>query len=324
MYPILVVGGAGYIGAHTCLDLASRGFLPVTYDNLSTGHDDFVRWGPLEIGDIRDGARLDAVFRRHRPIAIVHFAAQSEIGRSVADPLGTFDINVGGTVSLLAAAERAGIDKLVFSSTCAVYGRPQASILSENHVREPINPYGRSKLMIEEIIDDLGRLKGLQAVVLRYFNAAGADPECRIGERHDPETHAIPLAIATALGRREGFTIFGTDYDTPDGTAIRDYVHVLDLAAAHGLAVEHLIAGRKGLAVNLGTGTGTSVRELVETVGRISGRGLSVVEGPRRAGDPSMLVANNQLARDALGWTPRHDLSAMVETAYRWHASQNR
>ncbi|MCK5931432.1 MAG: UDP-glucose 4-epimerase GalE [Fulvimarina manganoxydans] len=324
MYPILVVGGAGYIGAHTCLDLTSRGFLPVTYDNLSTGHDDFVRWGPLEIGDIRDGARLDAVFRRHRPVAIVHFAAQSEIGRSVADPLGTFDINVGGTVSLLAAAERAGIDKLVFSSTCAVYGRPQASILSENHVREPINPYGRSKLMIEEIIDDLGRLKGLQAVVLRYFNAAGADLECRIGERHDPETHAIPLAIATALGRREGFTIFGTDYDTPDGTPIRDYVHVLDLAAAHGLAVEHLIAGRKGLAVNLGTGTGTSVRELVETVGRISGRGLSVVEGPRRAGDPSMLVADNQLARDALGWTPHHDLTAMVETAYRWHASQNR
>ena len=245
MTNVLVVGGAGYIGSHTCLNLAERGFTPVVYDNLSNGHAEFVKWGPLEHGDIRDRQRLAAVIETYRPQAIVHFAALIEVGESVKAPAAFFDNNVAGTLSLLLAAQQAGIDKLVFSSTCATYGLPVDVPMRETHPQNPINPYGRSKLIVEQMLADLDRHQGFRSVVLRYFNAAGADPEGRIGERHSPETHAVPLAIEAALGRRAGFSVFGTDYDTRDGTCVRDFIHVCDLADAHGRAVERRIGRQR-------------------------------------------------------------------------------
>jgi len=323
MATILVVGGAGYIGAHCCLDLASRGHRPVVYDNLSNGHEAFVRWGPLEIGDLHDRDRLSAVLDRHRPAAIIHFAALIEVGQSLLDPLSFYDNNVGGTIGLLSAAAAAGIDKLVFSSTCATYGDPQAMPMAEDHRQVPINPYGRSKLMVEQILYDLDALRGLRSVILRYFNAAGADEEGRIGEWHDPETHAIPIAVEAALGRRPGFTINGSDYDTRDGTCIRDFVHVMDLADAHTRAVEHLLAGGASATVNLGTGTGTSLAELLEVVRKVSGRDVPVSRGPRRPGDAPSLVADNRRAKALLGWEPKRSIEDIVASAWRWHASRN-
>lgn len=323
MATILVVGGAGYIGAHCCLDLASRGHRPVVYDNLSNGHEEFVRWGPLEVGDLHDRDRLRAVMDRHRPAAIIHFAALIEVGHSLLDPLSFYDNNVGGTIGLLSAAAGAGIDKLVFSSTCATYGDPQTTPMAEEHPQAPINPYGRSKLMVERILADLDALRGLRSVVLRYFNAAGADEEGRIGEWHDPETHAIPIAIEVALGRRPAFTINGSDYDTRDGTCIRDFVHVMDLADAHTRAVEHLLAGGASATVNLGTGTGTSLAELLDVVRAVSGRDLPVASGPRRAGDAPALVADNRRAKELLGWEPKRSIEDIVASAWRWHSARN-
>jgi UDP-glucose 4-epimerase len=317
---ILVVGGGGYIGSHTCLDLARKGHTPIVFDNFSNGHRDFVRWGPLEEGDIRDGARLDAVFRRHRPKAVIHFAALIEVGRSIAEPLAFFDNNVAGSISLFRAAARNGCRNVVFSSTCATYGVPRETPIGETHPQSPINPYGRSKLVVEEILGDICVHEGFGAVMLRYFNAAGAADGEGIGEAHDPETHALPLAIAAALGETPGFHIFGTDYDTRDGTCIRDFVHVLDLADAHTRAVEYLLAGGKPVAINLGTGTGTSVSELLDAVRRMSGRELPAETGPRRAGDSPILVADNRRAAEILGWRPRHDLDAIVASAWNWHS----
>ena len=323
MTNILVVGGAGYIGAHTCLDLAEKGFTPVVYDNLSNGHSEFVRWGPLETGDIADRDRLAAVMHEHRPAAIVHFAALIEVGESVRDPLAFYRNNVGGTLALLAAAEEAGIDRIVFSSTCATYGEPNAVPMAETHRQAPINPYGWSKLMVERILADLATHKGLRSVVLRYFNAAGADPEGRVGEWHEPETHAIPLAIEAALGRRPGFTVFGTDYDTRDGTCLRDYVHVMDLADAHTRAVQHLIDGGDSVALNLGTGDGTTVKELLSTIESVTGRRFPIEHADRRQGDSPALVADNAKAKAVLGWQPRHDLRSIIETAWNWHVRSN-
>ncbi|WP_019171736.1 UDP-glucose 4-epimerase GalE [Pseudaminobacter salicylatoxidans] len=320
MSNILVAGGAGYIGSHTCLDLAERGFTPVVYDNLSNGHAEFVQWGPLEHGDIRDRERLAAVLKAYRPAAIVHFAALIEVGESVRAPAAFFDNNVAGTLSLLLAAQEAGVDKLVFSSTCATYGQPRSLPMDETHPQDPINPYGRSKLIVEQMLADLDRHQGFRSVVLRYFNAAGADPKGRIGERHTPETHAVPLAIEAALGQRAGFSIFGTDYDTRDGTCIRDFVHVADLADAHGRAVEYLLDGGESTALNLGTGHGTTVQELLATVQRISGRPFAMRYEARRPGDAPALVADNARARTVLGWRPRHDLDSIVRTAWNWHA----
>ena len=320
---VLVVGGAGYIGAHTCLTLASQGFRPVVYDNLSTGHRGFVQWGPLEEGDIRDAARLDRVFATHRPEAVLHFAARTEVGESVQRPHDFYDTNVIGTLTLLNAARRAGVGAVVFSSTCATYGAPVRLPLDESHPQTPINPYGSTKLAVEQALRDFDRFGGLRSVCLRYFNAAGADPDGRIGEWHTPETHALPLALATALGLRDRFRLFGTDYDTPDGTCVRDYVHVLDLAEAHVRALSHLLAGGASEAINLGTGTGTSVRRLLDTIGAVTGRPVPVETGPRRAGDPPALMADNLKARALLGWQPRHDLEAIVDTAWSWH-SRNR
>ncbi|OQM74270.1 UDP-glucose 4-epimerase GalE [Manganibacter manganicus] len=323
MTNILVVGGAGYIGSHTCLDLAGRGFTPVVYDNLSNGHAEFVKWGPLERGDIRDRERLAAVLETYRPAAIVHFAALIEVGESVRAPAAFFDNNVAGTLSLLLAAQEAGIDRLVFSSTCATYGMPESVPMKESHPQDPINPYGRSKLIVEQMLADLGRYQGLRSAVLRYFNAAGADPAGRIGEWHSPETHAIPLAIEAALGQRAGFSIFGTDYDTRDGTCVRDFIHVADLADAHGRAVEYLLEGGESVALNLGTGTGTTVQELLATVRDVSGRPFTIQREGRRAGDAPVLVADNAKAAATLGWTPRHGLESIVRTAWDWHSRGN-
>jgi UDP-glucose 4-epimerase len=320
MTNILVAGGAGYIGSHTCLDLFTKGFKPIVYDNLSNGHAEFVKWGPLEKGDIRDRSKIDETLRKYRPLAIVHFAAAIEVGESVRDPGGFYDNNVVGTITLLRAAQAAGIDKFVFSSTCATYGVPSSMPMNEAHPQLPINPYGRSKLIVEQILKDLDVYQGFRSVILRYFNAAGADIEGRIGEWHSPETHAIPIAIETALGRRPYFQVLGTDYATRDGSCIRDFVHVLDLADAHTRAVEHLLNNGTSHALNLGTGHGTSVKELLEAVQHASGKNFKAIYGPRREGDSPALVADNSLARRTIGWSPRHDLKSIIDTAWNWHS----
>ncbi len=320
---VLVVGGAGYIGSHTCLDLANKGFKPVVYDNFSNGHREFVKWGPAEEGDIRDRARLDEVLAKHKPAAILHFAALIEVGESVKDPVSFYENNVIGTLTLLSAAQAAGVKAFVFSSTCATYGLPQSVPLDESHQQVPINPYGRTKYIVEQALADYDHYKGLRSVILRYFNAAGADFEGRIGEWHTPETHAIPLAIDAALGRRQGFKVFGSDYDTRDGTCVRDYIHVLDLADAHVRAVEYLLNGGDSVALNLGTGTGTTVKELLGTIETVSNRPFPVEYVGRREGDSTTLVANNDKARDILGWSPQYDLTEIIQSAWNWHAKSN-
>ncbi|AHF86151.1 MULTISPECIES: UDP-glucose 4-epimerase GalE [Rhizobium] len=320
---VLVVGGAGYIGSHTCLDLANKGYRPVVFDNFSNGHREFVRWGPAEEGDIRDRARLDEVLAKHKPAAILHFAALIEVGESVKDPVSFYENNVIGTLTLLSAAQAAGINAFVFSSTCATYGLPQSVPLDETHRQVPINPYGRTKYIVEQALADYDQYRSLRSVVLRYFNAAGADFEGRIGEWHQPETHAIPLAIDAALGRRQGFKVFGSDYETRDGTCVRDYIHVLDLADAHVRAVEYLLKGGDSVALNLGTGTGTTVKELLGAIEDVSNRPFPVEYIGRREGDSHTLVANNDKARDVLGWVPQYDLSQIIRSAWDWHAKSN-
>lgn len=317
---ILVTGGAGYVGAHTCLRLAEAGFEPVVYDNLSNGHAQFVQWGPLERGDIRDPARLAEVFGKHQPAAVLHFAALIEVGESVKHPDRFYENNVAGALTLINAARAAGVDKLVFSSTCATYGEPQSVPMDERHAQAPLNPYGRSKLMVEQMLSDLDRHMGFRSVILRYFNAAGADFEGRIGEWHEPETHAIPLAIKAAMGEGPGFKVMGRDYPTRDGSAVRDYIHVLDLADAHVAALRLLLKGGPSEVFNLGTGTGSTVLELVDAIAQVSGRPFPVAEAPRRAGDAPMLVADNRKAREMLGWTPRYDLADILASAWRWHS----
>lgn len=320
---ILAVGGAGYIGSHTCLLLAEHGYRPVVYDNLSNGHEEFAQWGPLERGDIRDRHRLDAVLGRHKPAAILHFAALIEVGQSVRDPMAFYENNVMGSLTLLSAAHAAGVDAVVFSSTCATYGIPNRLPIDETHPQDPINPYGRTKWIVEQALADYDQAHGLRSVILRYFNAAGADPEGRIGEWHSPETHAVPLAIEAALGRTGGFKIFGDDYETRDGTCVRDYVHVMDLADAHVRAVRHLIDGGASTALNLGTGTGTTVKELLSAIETASGRAFPVATDARRDGDSPTLVADNAKAREVLGWQPTRTLDDIVGTAWNWHARSN-
>ena len=323
MTNILVIGGGGYIGAHTCLDLHRKGYTPVVYANFRNGHPEFVKWGPLERGDIRDRARLDEVFRTHGPEAVIHFAGLIEVGQSVRDPMSFFDNNVAGSITVFQAADAAGCRNIVFSSTCATYGVPLQTPIAETHPQRPINPYGRSKLIVEEMLRDLCAHSGFAAVMLRYFNAAGAAFEEGIGEWHDPETHALPLAIDAALGRRERFSVFGQDYDTRDGTCVRDFVHVMDLADAHTRAVQYLLAGGASAAINIGTGTGTTVRELLDEVKAVSRRSFKVEEAPRRPGDSPALIAENRKAAEVLGWRPTRDLTAIVTSAWQWHSSRN-
>lgn len=317
---VLVTGGAGYIGSHVCKLLAQRGFRPVVFDNLVSGHRWAVRWGPLIEGDIRDGAALDQAFANHDPSAIMHFAAFASVAESIYDPLSYFDNNVAGTVSLLAAARRHGFRQLVFSSSCATYGLAQKLPIGEDQPQLPINPYGASKLMVERILADCGAAYGLRSVALRYFNAAGADPEGEIGEWHANETHLIPLILEAALGRRPAAFINGTDYDTPDGTCIRDYIHVTDLADAHVRALEWLQRGGASRNFNLGNGRGFSVKEIISAARTICGRDIPVVVRERRPGDPPVLIGDPASAKHVLGWSPsRSDIADQIGDAWRWH-----
>lgn len=316
---ILVVGGAGYIGSHTCLALSQAGYKVVVYDSLIHGHRAFAKFGPLEEGDVRDTARLSEVLAKHKPAAIIHFAALIEAGVSVKDPAPFYDVNVGGVLSLLKAARANGHPPIVFSSTCATYGAPKTPTLDETHPQWPINPYGWTKLAAERMFADFRSAYGQRSTWLRYFNAAGCAPEHGLGEHHDPETHVIPLAVFSLIGRRAQFTLFGEDYDTRDGTAVRDYVHVLDLADAHVRAARQLIDGAEGSAYNLGTGDGTSVKEIVAAVERASNRKIPLVRATRREGDPAMLVANSAKALAELGWAPQRKLDDIVASAWAWH-----
>jgi len=320
MATILVTGGAGYVGSHCCLALARAGHRVVAYDNLVNGHAQFVKWGPFERGDIRDKTRLAAVFATHQPSAVVHCAALIEVGVSVKNPAAFYDVNVAGSLTLFEVMREAGVSAFVFSSTCATYGEPQRLPLDETHRQLPINPYGWSKLMVERAAQDFAQAYGLKFALLRYFNAAGATPSEGIGERHDPETHAIPLALFTLLGRREGFSIFGDDYATRDGACLRDYVHNLDLADAHVRAVERLLGGGESLAANLGTGDGVTVLELLTAIERVTGRKVPATRAPRRQGDSPALVADNALAERELGWRPQRNIDQIIADAWAWHS----
>ena len=316
---ILVTGGAGYVGSHACKALAKAGLRPVVYDNFSRGHRHAVRWGPLVEGELHDAERLAAAMRQHAVSAVMHFAAFAYVGESVRDPETYYRNNVGGTLALLAAMRAAAVDRIVFSSTCAVYGIPERLPIRETTAKAPLNPYGDTKLAIERALHWYGAAYGLRAMALRYFNAAGADPDGEIGEEHEPETHLIPLVLRAALGSAGPVEIYGTDYPTPDGTAIRDYIHVSDLADAHVLALADLAAGGESAALNLGTGSGCSVREVIAAVERIAGCPVPRHEAARRPGDPPVLVADPALARSRLGWRPRHsDLDTIIATALAW------
>jgi UDP-arabinose 4-epimerase len=317
---ILVTGGAGYIGSHACKALARAGHRPVTYDNLVYGHREAVRWGPLVEADLADSDRLADTFQRYDVAAVMHFAAFAYVGESVIKPEVYFHNNVTNSLKLLEAMRAHDVRRIVFSSTCATYGIPEQVPVSESAFQRPVNPYGESKLMVERMLQWYGSAHGFTHATLRYFNAAGADPEGEIGEDHQPETHLIPLVLEAALGNRAQIDVFGTDYQTPDGTAIRDFIHVQDLAEAHVKALDRLLAGGLSLTLNLGTGTGHTVREVIAAAERITGHRIPRREGPRRAGDPPVLVADASRAREVLGWTPRlSDLDRIIRTAWAWH-----
>ena len=317
---VLVTGGAGYIGSHACKTLAKAGYNPVTYDNLVYGHKEAVKWGPFELGELEDRERLNRVIKQYNTTAIMHFAAYAYVGESVVDPARYYRNNVLGSLSLIEAAREFNIDKFIFSSTCATYGTPDGVPISESETQKPINPYGHSKLMIEQMLKDYDHAYGQRFVALRYFNAAGADFEGETGESHEPETHLIPLIILATMGQKPPVQIFGTDYKTSDGTAIRDYIHVDDLANAHVLALKYLEQGNKSIAMNLGTGVGLTVRAIIDSVHRVSGKEVPFTAGPRRAGDPQELVADPTLARETLGWEPEHtDIDSIVRSAWNWH-----
>src|SRR6185437_12784260 len=317
---ILVTGGAGYIGSHACKALARAGYTPIAYDNLVYGHRDAVRWGPFVEGDLGDAARLADTLARHEVAAVIHFAAFAYVGESMEKPQLYFRNNVVNTLALLDAMLTAGLRHIVFSSSCATYGTPARVPITEDTPQRPVNPYGESKLICERAIHWYGEAYRMSYAALRYFNAAGADPDGEIGEAHEPETHLVPLVLATALGRRAQIDIYGTDYPTPDGSAVRDYIHVQDLAEAHVAALGHLLDGGASLALNLGTGAGHSVREVIAAAERVTGRRIARREMARRAGDPPVLVADVARARAALGWQARMSgLDGILGTAWAWH-----
>jgi UDP-arabinose 4-epimerase len=320
---ILVIGGAGYIGSQCCKCLRAAGFEPVVFDNFSTGHREFVKWGPWVEGDILDIALLEPVLRQYRPAAVVHFAALALIGESVAEPSKYWRVNVAGVLSLLEAMRSAHVDKLVFSSTCAVYGEPSVTPIRESAQKNPVNPYGATKFAAECMMDHFSDAYGLRSVRLRYFNAAGADPDLAVGEDRASETHLIPLTLDAALRRRPSIEVFGCDYPTPDGTAIRDYIHVVDLANAHVQAVDYLLSGGDTIAVNLGTGKGASVAEVISVAERVVGRSIARAQKARRPGDPAILVADPKKAADVFGWRPqRSDLGMIINDAWAWHRAR--
>lgn len=320
MSNILVTGGAGYIGSHACKALKAAGYTPVTFDNLVTGWRDAVKFGPFEAGELSDRARLDAVFAHYQPAAVMHFAALSQVGEAMREPGRYWRNNVEGSLTLIEAAVAAGCKRFVFSSTCATYGDHDNVVLDEDTVQLPLNAYGASKRAIEDMLRDFGASDGVESVIFRYFNVAGADPEGDIGEYHRPETHLVPLMLEAIDGKRDALTVFGTDYDTPDGTCIRDYVHVCDLVDAHVLGLKWLQDGRGSEVFNLGTGSGFSVMEVIEQSRAVTNRTVPYDIGPRRAGDATKLVSGSTRATRDLGWTPkRSTMTQMIEDAWRWH-----
>ncbi|MEM7091175.1 MAG: UDP-glucose 4-epimerase GalE [Pseudomonadota bacterium] len=320
MKHVLVTGGAGYIGSHACKALASAGYIPVTYDNLVTGWQDAVKFGPFEKGDLQDRARLDSVFQRYQPVAVMHFAALSQVGEAMDQPGRYWSNNVSGSLNLIEAAVAAGCLDFVFSSTCATYGEHDNVVLDEATPQLPLNAYGSSKRAIEDILRDFEAAHGLRHVVFRYFNVAGADPDGEVGEFHRPETHLVPLMLDALDGKRDALTVFGTDYDTPDGTCIRDYVHVSDLVDAHVLGLKWLEDDKNSRVFNLGTGTGFSVMEVIAHSRSVTNRDVPYVVGPRRAGDCTKLVSGSSRATTELGWHPhRSTLAQMISDAWRWH-----
>ena len=305
---ILVTGGAGYIGSHACKALAARGYTPIAYDNLGRGNRWAVKWGPFEQGDIKDEARVRAVLKKYEPVAVMHFAAYAYVGESVRQPLLYYDNNFNGSAALLRAIVSHRVMPVVFSSSCATYGVPESVPILEEQSQQPITPYGASKLYVERLLDDLNKSHGLPWVALRYFNAAGADPDGEIGEAHDPETHVIPLAVRAACSG-EAFTVFGADYDTRDGTCVRDYVHVCDIADAHARALQYLLAGGQSRALNLANRAGFSVKEVVAAVESVCGRPVRLEIAARRQGDPAVLIGDGRRARATLGWFPQRSKS---------------
>jgi len=318
MQPILVTGGAGFIGAHTCKALAADGLNPIVFDNLSRGHRDVVRWGPFVHGDVLRPADLDRAFERYQPKSVIHFAALAYVGESVTQPLTYYQNNVSGVINVLDAMLRHGADTMVFSSSCATYGIPDALPIGENARQQPINPYGHSKLVGEQILMGVAAAHQLRLAVLRYFNACGADPDGELSERHDPETHLIPLAIDAAIGRGPPLQIFGLDYPTTDGTCERDFIHVSDLARAHVAALRQLSTVGENLTLNLGTGRAYSILEIISTVEQVTGRSVPIIRAPRRPGDPAVLVADASRAERLLDLTLKYsDLKTIIETTWR-------
>ncbi|MBN2343069.1 MAG: UDP-glucose 4-epimerase GalE [Deltaproteobacteria bacterium] len=319
---VLVTGGAGYIGSHVCKELHHQGYTPVTYDNMSKGHQWAVKWGPLVEGDLHDSKTLQQAFDTYQPIAVMHFAASIEVGESVEAPIKYYRNNVGGSLNLLQIMLENNCKQIVFSSTAATYGAPQTELIDETHPQNPINPYGASKLMVERIIRDCCLSDQLRFVFLRYFNACGADSDVEIGESHTPETHLIPIVMQAAAGDREKLYIFGDDYHTPDGTCLRDYIHVEDLAAAHILALESLLSGATSNEFNLGTGQGYSVREIIQAAEKVVGHAIPYEVHAKRAGDPPVLVASSKKAEQQLNWSPQKNLTEILTSAWRWYQKQ--
>ncbi len=317
---ILVTGGAGYIGSHTCKALAKAGYTPVVYDNLSTGHAYSIKWGPFVQGDISDHARLAETIASFKPKAVIHFAANALVIESVQNPAKYYRNNLAGTLTLLETMQEHNVKNLLFSSTCATYGHPQFTPITEDHPQAPVSPYGRTKWMAEQMMNDFSTAYGLKTIFLRYFNAAGADLETQIGENHTPETHLIPSIIQAALGLKEEIVVYGTDFPTRDGSAIRDYIHVQDLADAHVRALQYLLEKETSAAINLGTGKGTSVLEIIDAVQKFCGKKIPVRLESRRPGEPSTLTANSHKAEELLGWHPTFsELPILIESAWKWH-----
>ena len=322
---ILIVGGAGYIGSHVNKLLTEKNYETIVLDNLSCGHKESVKWGKFCQVDLADVDKLDEVFTNYDIEAVMHFSSFIEVGESVQNPEKYYTNNVVNTMNLLNVMKKHDVKKFIFSSTCATYGIPQKIPLVEDHPQNPINPYGWTKLMVERILKDYDAAYGLKSVILRYFNASGADESGEIGEAHDPESHLIPLILDAAIQKRDNIKIFGTDYDTPDGTCIRDYIHVTDLADAHLLALEYLKKENTSNEFNLGNGRGFSVREVIESVKKVTGRTFNVVETQRREGDPAILIGSSQKAQELLGWNPQHaEIDKIVETAWNWHKKLNK
>ena len=318
MENILVIGGAGYIGSHVARQLSAAGYRPVILDNLSKGHRQAAAGFDFELGDFTDQTCLKRILQKYDFAAVMHFAAWTEVDRSVKDPAVFYQNNTVGVLTLLNELVAHNIKRFVFSSSAAIFGEPKADLINEDHPQNPINPYGRSKLMVEQMLSDFDAAYNLKYVALRYFNASGSDESGEIGESHSPETHLIARLVQTAAGKQNGFTIFGTDYPTPDGTCIRDFVHVNDLARAHVLALNQLLNQSTSQYFNLGSGTGHSVAEVVETVKKVTGKNFDVQTAPRRAGDPTRLVADNTKAKKVLGWQPTYDLTRIIQTAWQW------